>query len=82
MIVVGGPPPKNQLGYPRNSSAVKYRDGLARTELNFSDAWHELPVTGRAVAWLLVFLSAIMHALHYCKSDECESDEDEPNTLY
>ena len=28
-------------------------------------------------------VSATVHALHYCKGDECESDEDEtPSTMY
>ena len=41
------------------------------------------PAAGCAVAWLLLLVSAIVNALHYCKGDECESDEDEtPNTMY
>jgi N-acyl-D-aspartate/D-glutamate deacylase len=27
-------------------------------------------------------MSAVAHALHCCVGDECESDEDEPNTMY
>ena len=39
--------------------------------------------TGCAVAWLLVLLSAIAHAIRYCKGDESESDEDDtPSTMY
>ena len=35
------------------------------------------------MAWLLVLLSALVHAMHYCKGDECDSDEDEtPSTMY
>ena len=37
---------------------------------------------GCAVAWLLLFLSAIAHAVNWCATDECESDDDEPNTMY
>ena len=39
---------------------------------------------GCAVAWLLVLLSAIVHAVHYCKGDEGESDEDDdaPSAMY
>ena len=41
------------------------------------------PAAGCAVAWLLLLVSATVHALHYCKGDECESDEDEtPSTMY
>ena len=35
-----------------------------------------------AVAWLLLLLSAIVHVMHYCAADECESDEDEPSGMY
>eukprot|EP01046_Picozoa_sp_COSAG06_P080151 COSAG06_NODE_27481_length_592_cov_1.139959_1_plen_96_part_10 len=31
---------------------------------------------------MLLLLSAIVHALHYCATDECESDDDEPSTMY
>ena len=41
------------------------------------------PAAGCAVAWLLLLVSATVHSLHYCKGDECESDEDEtPSTMY
>ena len=33
-------------------------------------------------AWLLLLLSVMAHAMHYCGGDECDSDEDEPNTMY
>ena len=37
----------------------------------------------RPRGWLLLLVSATVHALHYCKGDECESDEDEtPSTMY
>ena len=44
---------------------------------------HYKQAAGCAVAWLLLLVSAAVHALHYCKGDECESDEDEtPSTMY
>ena len=35
---------------------------------------------GCAFAWLLLILSAIVHAMHYCGGDD--SDEEGPNTMY
>eukprot|EP01043_Picozoa_sp_COSAG02_P031913 COSAG02_NODE_2107_length_9809_cov_114.047786_5_plen_32_part_01 len=32
------------------------------------------------MAWLLLLLSAIVHAMHWCATDGCESDDDEPTT--
>ena len=37
---------------------------------------------GCAIAWLQLLMSAVAHAMRYCGDDECESDEDEPNTMY
>ena len=37
---------------------------------------------GCAIAWLLLLMSAVAHAMRYCGGDECESDEDEPSTMY
>ena len=37
---------------------------------------------GCAIAWLLLLLSAVVHAMHHCGTDGYESDEDEPNTMY
>ena len=37
---------------------------------------------GCALAWLLLLLSVVAHAMHYCGGDECESDEDVPNAMY
>ena len=39
---------------------------------------------GCAFAWLLLLMSVVAHAVHYCVADGCESvDEDvEPNTMY
>eukprot|EP01044_Picomonas_judraskeda_P005290 COSAG03_NODE_495_length_7431_cov_96.088048_6_plen_59_part_00 len=36
---------------------------------------------GCAFAWLLLFMSTIVHVLHYCSDTECDSD-DEPSTMY
>ena len=38
--------------------------------------------TGCAVAYLLLLLSLIAHAVHWCATDECESDDDEPSGMY
>ena len=38
--------------------------------------------TGCTVVWLLLLLSAIVHAMHWCATDECESEEDEPSGMY
>ena len=35
-----------------------------------------------AIAWILLLMSAVAHAMHYCVTDECDSDEDEPSTMY
>ena len=37
---------------------------------------------GCAVAWLLLLLSAIVHAAQWCATDEYESEEDEPSGMY
>ena len=29
-----------------------------------------------------LLMSAMAHAMHYCRGDERESDDDEPNTMY
>ena len=42
----------------------------------------DIEPTGCAFAWLLLLLSAVVHTMHYCRGDECESDDDEPNTMY
>ena len=43
----------------------------------------EIEPTGCTVAWLLLLLSAIVHAMHWCATDECESEEDgEPEGMY
>ena len=35
------------------------------------------------IAWILLLMSAVAHAMHYCGGDDCESDEDEtPSTMY
>ena len=41
-----------------------------------------LHLTGCAFAWLLLLLSAIVHAMHYCGGDEGDSDDEGPNTMY
>ena len=41
----------------------------------------DIEPTGCALAWLLLLLSAIAHAVHYCGDDVYESDEDEVNTI-
>ena len=38
--------------------------------------------TGCAIAWLLLLLSMVAHAMHYCVPNESESDDDEPGTMY
>ena len=41
------------------------------------------PAAGCAIAWILLLMSAVAHAMHYCGGDDCESDEDEtPSTMY
>ena len=40
------------------------------------------PAAGCAIAWILLLMSAVVHAMHYCTNEEYESDEDEPNTMY
>ena len=42
----------------------------------------DIEPTGCALAWLLLLLSVVAHAMHYCGGDECESDEDVPNAMY
>ena len=43
----------------------------------------DIEPTGCAFAWLLLLLSVVVHAMHYCVTNECDSDEDdEPNTMY
>ena len=43
----------------------------------------EVEPVGCAVTWLLLLLSVIMHAMHWCATDECESDDDTgPETMY
>eukprot|EP01043_Picozoa_sp_COSAG02_P019638 COSAG02_NODE_953_length_15689_cov_112.180564_9_plen_68_part_00 len=42
----------------------------------------DIEPTGCAFAWLLLLLSMVAHAMHYCGGDECETDDDEPNTMY
>ena len=37
---------------------------------------------GCTVAWLLLLLSAIVHTMHWCATDESESDDDGPSTMY
>ena len=37
---------------------------------------------GCAVAWLLFLISVIVDAMHWCATDECDSDDDEVNTMY
>jgi hypothetical protein len=40
-------------------------------------------VAGCAIAWILLLMSAVAHAMHYCGGDECDSDdEEEPSTMY
>eukprot|EP01043_Picozoa_sp_COSAG02_P023280 COSAG02_NODE_1239_length_13713_cov_37.434259_4_plen_33_part_00 len=31
---------------------------------------------------MMLLLSVVAHAMHYCGDDERDSDEDEPNTMY
>ena len=41
------------------------------------------PAAGCAIAWILLLLSAVAHAMQYCATDEYESDdEDRTNTMY
>ena len=38
---------------------------------------------GCTLVWLMLLLSVVAHAMHYCVTNECDSDEDdEPNTMY
>ena len=36
---------------------------------------------GRGVVGVLL-MSAVAHAMHYCGGDECDSDDEGPNTMY
>ena len=38
--------------------------------------------TGCAISWILLLMSAVAHAMHYCGGDECDSDDEGPNTMY
>ena len=40
------------------------------------------PAAGCAIAWILLLMSSVAHAMHYCAVDECESGDDEPSTMY
>ena len=43
----------------------------------------EVEPVGCVVAWLLLLLSVIVHAMHWCATDGCESDDDTgPETMY
>jgi len=42
----------------------------------------DIEPTGCTIAWLLLLLSVVAHAMQSCAVDGCESDEDEPNTMY
>ena len=43
----------------------------------------DIEPAGCTVAWLLLLLSAIVHAMHWCATDGCESDDDdEPVGMY
>ena len=37
---------------------------------------------GCTLVWLMLLLSVVAHAMHYCVTNECDTDEDEPNTMY
>ena len=44
----------------------------------------DIEPTGCAFAWILLLMSAVAHAMHYmyCGTDEYESDDEEPDTMY
>jgi|EP01044_Picomonas_judraskeda_P037572 hypothetical protein len=43
----------------------------------------DIEPTGCAFAWLLLLLSVVVHVMHYCGDEGCESDdENEPSTMY
>jgi hypothetical protein len=42
----------------------------------------DIEPTGCAFAWLLLLLSVVVHVMHYCGDEGCESDDDEPGTMY
>ena len=35
-----------------------------------------------AFAWLMLLLSAVVYAMRYYGADECDSDDEGPNTMY
>ena len=39
------------------------------------------PAAGCVIAWILLLMSAVTHAMHYCGGDECDSD-DEHSSMY
>ena len=41
------------------------------------------PAAGCAIAWILLLLSAVAHAMQHCATDEYDDSDDEgPNTMY
>ena len=40
------------------------------------------PAAGGAIAWILLLMSVVAHAMHHCGGDECDSDDEGPNTMY
>ena len=40
------------------------------------------PAAGCAIAWILLRMSAVAHAMHYCGGHEGDSDDEGPNTMY
>ena len=42
----------------------------------------DIEPTGCALAWALLLLSVVAHVMHYCGGGDCESDDNEPSTMY
>ena len=42
----------------------------------------DIEPTESAFAWIMLLMSAIAHAVHYCGDDGCDSSDDEPTSMY
>ena len=42
----------------------------------------DIEPTGCAFAWFLLLLSVVAHAMHCCATNERDSDDEEPSTMY
>ena len=71
-----------QSALERQSGVQSYVFGDLTENFKRRELSCDIEPTGCAFAYLLLFLSIVAHALHHCKTDECDSDDDEPSTMY